>query len=253
MKDSNQINNIKIEISYDGTNYYGWQKQPNRISIQEEIEIALEKVYNQKIELIGSGRTDSGVHAIGQIANFKTSNKINPEKIKFALNNFLPQEIRIIKSEEVEANFHSRYDAIGKTYKYQIYNNKIKSPFLNKYSYFIPYELDIDEMIESSKLLIGKHDFKAFKASNSNINNTERIIYNLKIEKENNLIILKVTGSGFLYNMVRIISGTLIEIGAERKHSLCITEALETGNRQVLGHTAKPEGLFLEKVYYEHI
>lgn len=243
--------NIKLTISYDGTNYYGWQKQPNMKTIQGEIEKAIYKIFNCQVDLIGSGRTDAGVHAIEQTANFQINSEINPDKIKVALNSKLPQQIRINESKEVDENFHSRYDAVGKTYIYQIYNNRVSNPFLNKYTLFVPFNLDIEKIKEASNLLLGTHDFNAFRAENLLVKNTVRTIHDININKDGNLILIEITGDGFLYNMVRIIVGTMIKIGSNKKEKTCIEEALNTGNRQLLGHTVKPNGLFLKKVYYK--
>ncbi|HCX03317.1 MAG TPA: tRNA pseudouridine(38-40) synthase TruA, partial [Clostridiales bacterium] len=157
--------NIKIIIKYLGKNYHGWQKQFGEKTIQGEIEKAAEKVFKQKIDLIGSGRTDAGVHALGQTANFKIKNNIPEEKVLYALNSNLPKDIRVVDSREVDMEFHSRYNAIGKTYQYNIYNSRIIDPFRKDTSYFIPYKLDIDKIFRSKDYFIGEHDFQAFMAA----------------------------------------------------------------------------------------
>lgn len=244
------VRNIKLTIAYDGTNYHGWQTQLKKITVQEEIEKAITVITKQEANLIGSGRTDRGVHALGQVANFIADTNIESDRIKIALNSNLPKDIRVLKSEDAHMEFHSRYDACKKTYMYQIYNDCIMNPFYRNYSYFIPYNLDFKLMEEASKLLIGTHDFKGFMSSGSEVKTTVRTIYNLELVKENELIKLFVTGNGFLYNMVRIIAGTLIDIGKGSKDISCIANALETGDRTFLGNTAKPEGLFLKEVFY---
>ncbi len=243
--------NIKLSISYEGTNYYGWQRQPDRQTIQGEIEKAINKIFGQRVDLIGSGRTDAGVHAIEQTANFLIDSEIKCDKVKFALNSQLPQQIRINDSVEVNKEFHSRYDAVGKTYIYKIYNNRVSNPFLSKYALFVPFNLDIEKIRGASKLLIGTHDFNAFRSENLVAKNTIRTVHNININKDGNLILFEITGDGFLYNMVRIIVGTMIKIGSNKKEVNCIEEALKTGNRQLLGHTVRPHGLFLKKVYYK--
>lgn len=244
------VRNIKLTISYDGTNYHGWQTQFNVPTIQETIENAIEVVTKQKVDLTGSGRTDRGVHALGQVANFISDNRIPEDKIKIALNSNLPKDIRIIDSKEVPLNFNSRFDAHDKTYMYQIYNDRVFDPFLRNYSYFVPQILDFEKMKQASKLIIGTHDFRGFMSAGSDIKTTVRTIYDVQLEQNGPLIKLYVTGSGFLYNMVRIIAGTLIDIGKGLNDISCIENALNTLDRTVLGQTAAPEGLFLKKVKY---
>ncbi len=244
------VRNIKLTIAYDGTAYHGWQTQAGKATIQETTENAIMTITKQKVDLIGSGRTDSGVHALGQVANFKADFGIEEDKIKIALNANLPKDIRVIKSEDVPLEFHARFDAHRKTYLYQIYNDRVNSPFYCNYSYFVPSLLDIEKMEAASRLLIGSHDFKGFMASGSEVKTTVRTIYDFNIVKNDKIISLYVTGNGFLYNMVRIIAGTLVDIGKGTKNLGCIADALESGDRKLLGHTAKPEGLFLKEVNY---
>lgn len=244
------VRNIKLTIAYDGTNYHGWQTQLDKPTIQEAIEQAINVITKQKVDLIGSGRTDSGVHALGQVANFIADTNIESDKIKIALNANLPSDIRIIHSEDVPTEFHSRFDAHKKTYMYQIYNDRVSSPFYSNYSYFVPSTLDFERMDAASKLLIGTHDFKGFMAAGSDVKTTVRTIYDLKLTRNGKIIRLYITGNGFLYNMVRIISGTLVDIGKGSKEISCIEKALERCDRTILGHTAKPEGLFLKEVEY---
>lgn len=246
------IINIKLKISYDGEKYYGWQRQPDYITVEGEIEKALLDLFGYEVDLLGSGRTDKGVHAIEQVANFHVKTKIKPEQIKFALNSRLPQQIRINESVLVDEDFHARYSGVGKTYVYQIYNCRTNSPFFRKYALFVPFNLDVEKMKEASQLILGEHDFKAFRSLNSSAKTTVRTIYDFKVEKNNKLITLEITGNGFLYNMVRIIAGTLVEIGSNKRDISCIEDALKTGNRQLLGHTLKASGLFLKKVYYRN-
>ena len=244
------VRNIKLLIAYDGTAYHGWQTQLNKATIQETIENAISIVTKQKIDLTGSGRTDSGVHACGQVANFKADTKIPEEKVKIAINANLPPDIRILDSVDVSMDFNSRFDALDKTYMYQIYNDSVANPFYSRYSCFVPQSLDIDEMEEVLKLIVGTHDFKGFMASGSQSKTTVRTVYAAKLLKEENLIKIYINGNGFLYNMVRIIAGTLIDIGKGLKDISCIEKALTDKDRTVLGQTAKPEGLFLLKVNY---
>jgi tRNA pseudouridine38-40 synthase len=245
------VRNIKLLIAYDGTAYHGWQTQLNKVTIQETIEKALSIVMKQKIDLTGSGRTDSGVHALGQVANFKADTKIPEDKIKIALNANLPPDIRILDSVDVDMSFNARFNALDKTYMYQIYHDRVGNPFYSRYSCFIPQSLDIDKMEEALKLIMGTHDFKGFMASGSYVKTTVRTIYDTKLIKEGNLLKLYINGDGFLYNMVRIIAGTLIDIGKGTKTIDCIEDVLINKNRKVLGQTAPPQGLFLMKVNYK--
>lgn len=244
------VRNIKLLIAYEGTCYHGWQTQLNKPTIQETIEDAINIVMKQRADLTGSGRTDSGVHALGQVANFKVDTKIPEEKIKIALNANLPTDIRILDSVDVPMDFNSRFDAIDKTYMYQIYNDKVGNPFYSKYSNFVPQTLDIKKMEEAFNLIVGTHDFKGFMSSGSETKTTVRIINDVKFVKDDKLIQLYINGNGFLYNMVRIIAGTLIDIGKGLKDITCIGNALKNKDRSLLGQTAKPEGLFLVKVNY---
>jgi tRNA pseudouridine38-40 synthase len=247
------VRNIKLLIAYDGTAYHGWQTQLNKATIQETIENAISIVTKQKIDLTGSGRTDSGVHACGQVANFKADTKIPEEKVKIAINANLPPDIRILDSVDVSPDFNSRFDALDKTYMYQIYNDSVANPFYSRYSCFVPQSLDIDKMEEALKFILGTHDFKGFMASGSQVKTTERTIYAAKLLKEENLIKIYINGNGFLYNMVRIIAGTLIDIGKGLKDISCIEKALTDKDRTILGQTAPPEGLFLLKVNYDGV
>lgn len=242
--------NVKLTIQYDGTNYCGWQKQKNGNTIQEEIEKAIMLVTGEKVDLIGSGRTDSGVHAKGQVANFLTNSNIPVDKIKFALNSRLPKDISIIESRIVDENFHSRYDAIGKRYKYIIYNNKVRNPLYRNFAYHVPYSLNYKEMQEATKYFLGSHDFSAFMASNSAVKTTIRTINKVTLEKIEDLTIFTIEGNGFLYNMVRIIIGTIVEIGRGKLKSSDIPNIIHSKDRRIAGHTAPPQGLYLEKVFY---
>lgn len=244
------MNNIKLTIEYDGTNFIGWQKQARGNSIQGEIENAINLVTGETINLIGSGRTDSGVHAKEQIANFMTKSSIPADRFKFALNNHLSREIAIINSEKVDDSFHSRHDAIGKRYKYLIYSNPIRSPLYRNFAYYVPYQLNFHKMLESIECFLGTHDFTSFMASNSSVKTTIRTVNNISIDKKGDLITFTIQGNGFLYNMVRIIVGTLVDIGRGQLEAKDISDIIKSKNRQTAGHTAPPQGLYLEKVYY---
>lgn len=244
------MRNIKLVIEYDGTRFHGWQKQPGILTIQGELERLISQILDEEITIFGSGRTDKGVHAKGQVANFYTNSTIPGEKFKYAINNHLPPDIAIIESEEVSNEFNSRYSAIGKEYRYLIYNNKIRSPILRNYTYYIPYKLDIDKMKKAIPYFCGEHDFCSFMASGSSVTNTVRTIHDMSLTSNDNIIDFRVRGNGFLYNMVRIIVGTLVEVGAGKLDINSISSIIEAKDRTKAGHTAPPHGLYLEKVYY---
>ena len=245
------MRNIKLTIEYDGKDFNGWQKQPDKLNIQGTIEKAIEAVTGEKVELNASGRTDAGVHAIGQVANFKTNSKIPTEKIPIALNTKLKKTIRIIKAEEVEERFHSRLSCKRKTYRYVINNSEFSSALYRNFECHIPQKLDIEKMEKASKYFEGEHDFKAFKASGMSSKSSRRTIYNASVYKrEDGRICIQLTGNGFLYNMVRIIAGTLIEVGLGKIKPEEITKIIEEGKRENAGKTMPPYGLFLVKVEY---
>ena len=244
------IRNIKLTLEYDGTNYCGWQMQPNAPSVQEALEGAIAKITGEKITVIGSGRTDSKVHALGQVANFHTKSKIPEEKFILALNSMLPSDIAVNKSIEVSQDFHSRYDAKEKEYKYLIYNSKVRSPIKRNSSYFVNYELDIEAMALALKYFIGTHDFVGFMSTGSSIKGTIRTITEASLIEKDDTIEISIRGTGFLYNMVRIIVGTLVDIGIGKIDKDSIEEIINSKSRNKAGHTAPPQGLYLSKVFY---
>lgn len=245
------MRNILLEISYDGTNYSGWQRQKNAITIQEKIEEAISLICNEKISVTASGRTDAGVHALSQIANFSTSSKIDSEKFAKAINTKLPDDIRVLSSKEVDRDFNARFSAKKKTYIYNILNREIKNPFWDKYSTHVNRKLDLELMKYNARMLIGTHDFTSFYTyEENNPKNTVKTIYSCDIEKiYDDILTLSITGDGFLYNMVRIIVGTLIEIGLHQKND-DIGQILLYKDRTKAGPTAKSTGLFLKSVMY---
>ncbi|ASW42187.1 MAG: tRNA pseudouridine(38-40) synthase TruA [Clostridiales bacterium] len=244
------MRNIKLTIEYDGTNYLGWQKQKNGATIQGTLEEAIKLLTKEEIELVGSSRTDTGVHAKAFIANFKTNSTIPADKFREAINHKLPEDIVIIKSEEVDINFHSRYDAKGKTYSYSIINRDIYPAIGRNYLYHIKKKLNINSMKEACKYFIGTYDFSAFKSSGSSVKTSIRTIKDLHIDEENEIIKIYVTGDGFLYNMVRIIVGTLLMVGNNKIKPEEITNIIESKDRQKAGICVPAKGLTLEKVYY---
>lgn len=244
------MKNIKLTLEYDGTNYGGWQKQNNNKTIQEELEKAIRKATGEDIEVIGSSRTDAGVHARGMVANFNTNSSIPPERFREAVNRNLPDDIAIIKSEQVSDKFHARYDSKGKTYSYTIINRYEKVAMGRNYMYHVKEELDVEKMKKACEFFIGKHDFAAFKTNGSSVKTSVRTIKELYIEKNNDLIKVFVTADGFLYNMVRIIVGTLVEVGKGKIYPKDIENIIISKERSKAGPCVQPNGLVLEKVYY---
>ena len=244
------MRNIVIKISYLGTNYSGWQVQPNAESISEMIINAIYKITKTKVNLYGSGRTDAGVHAYGQVANFYTESNIAVEKFPSAINAFLPKDIVIIDAWEEVHNFNSRFNAKSKTYEYKVLNSNVQSPFWVDRAWQVGYELDLELMKKATEILIGEHDFRSFMASGSSVKDTVRTIYSLDISKTDELITFRVSGSGFLYNMVRIIVGLLISVGRGKVPLSRVSEILEVKDRTKGEITAPSCGLYLVKVEY---
>lgn len=242
--------NIMLVVAYEGTRYCGWQRQPDSMGIQGELEYACMQVFNKKnISITGSGRTDAGVHALGQVANFIVDTTIPIDKIGEVINNRLPKDISVLSTQEVKPEFHARHSAHKKTYRYQIYPSRIRNPFLKDFVYQVKYDLDFDKMKEEIGYLVGQHDFKGFMSSGSDIKSTIRTIYKADIYKEGDLIIIELEGNGFLYNMVRIIAGTMVDIGRGKIRE-SLKDIIESGIRGRAGHTAPPQGLFLVEVDY---
>lgn len=247
------MRNIRLTIEYDGKDFNGWQKQPNKLNIQGEIERAIELITGEEnIDLIASGRTDAGVHALGQVANFKTNNMSIPiEKFALAINTKLKRSVRIKKAEEVDERFHSRYTCKRKTYRYVINNNQCESAIYRNFEYHMPVKLDIKAMQKAVKYFEGEHDFKAFKASGTSSKSSVRKIYLAEVlQGPKNRIYIELTGNGFLYNMVRIIAGTLVDVGLGKIKPEKIPEIIKDGDRKKSGKTLPPSGLFLMKVMY---
>ncbi len=244
------MRNIKLTIEYDGTNFSGWQIQKDKRTIEEELETALAKILKEEVKVIGSGRTDAGVHAMGQVANFKTDKTIKPEELHAALNTMLPYDIVILNVEDVDEDFNARISAKAKHYRYVINNAKFPSALNANREYHYKYFLDTEAMQLAANDLKGKHDFKAFMAAGSTVKDTEREIYDIQVARLGNRVIIDVVGNGFLYNMVRIIAGTLIDVGSGKLDICVIKNMIETGDRNLGGRTVAPEGLFLVNVAY---
>lgn len=241
---------VKLTIAYDGTNYCGWQIQPNGITIEEVVNKALRKLTGENITVIGASRTDSGVHAMGNVAVFDTETTIPSDRIAMAINRILPEDIVVVKSEEVALDFHPRYCDCEKTYEYHIVNTRTLIPTKRLTNYFVSYELDIDKMREGAAYLLGEHDFASFCNIKTDVENTVRTVKELEILKNNEEITIRISGNGFLYNMVRIIVGTLIRVGRGFYQPEQVKEILEAKNRKAAGVTAPPHGLMLMEIRY---
>ena len=242
---------IALIIEYDGTDYVGWQVQPNGIAVQEVIDDAFFKLIGERPVLHASGRTDSGVHAMAQVAHFDTECGIPADKFCYALNTRLPDDIRIKASLEVPADWHARFDVKEKHYVYTINNAPHASAFTRNTALHIHYPLDIERLNEAAELFLGEHDFNAFKSTGSKAQTTVRTIYASEWEKEGTYLRYHVAGSGFLYNMVRIMVGTMIRIGQGFEEPSLITEALSGARRELAGDTAPAHGLTLRRVKYD--
>lgn len=244
------MKNIQIIISYRGTNYCGWQVQPNGLTIQEVIIRAIKELTGESVNLIGSGRTDAGVHALGQSANFFTDSTIPAEVWHRALNTRLPADIRVISSREHSPDFHSRYHAKGKSYGYKVLTSPVASPFLADLAFHVSRTLDWAAMKEAAASFLGEHDFTAFMASGSSIKTTIRRITEISFTNQDDLWEMTFTGNGFLYNMVRIMVGTLYEVGYGRLKAQDIKKIIASKDRSKAGITAPAHGLYLKEVYY---
>lgn len=243
------MNNIKLIIEYDGTNYAGWQQQKKENTIQETLKNAVEKVVNEKIVLHGAGRTDAGVHAIGQVANFKTKSTIPPSRLVHAINYYLPNDIVVKSARKVPDVFHSRYSAKSKVYRYTILNNTTAGAIDRNFCYYYNMNLNIEQMQKASKILIGEHDFSTFK-SKSNIINNVRTIKKLEIKKKGKYLFITVEANGFLYKMVRSIVGTLLEVGKDKMTIKEFKKVFKSKDRSSAGATVPSKGLCLLQVKY---
>ncbi len=241
---------ILLTVEYDGTNYAGWQRQINGLAVQQVLEEALQKATKERIVVTGASRTDAGVHALGQAVHFDTESRIPPEKYPFVLNTMLPRDVRVHTGREVPEGFHARFMTCGKRYTYRIVNSRHASTIRPNTHVHVPLPLDLAPMQEAAKQLLGTHDYAAFQAAGGTAKTTIRTITGAELTRFGDEIILTVEGDAFLYNMVRIIAGTLIEIGLGRRSVNAFSEAYETLDRLSLGVTAPPQGLELTKVYY---
>ena len=238
---------VRLTVAYDGTNYHGWQIQNNGITIESELNRCLSELLHEEIHVIGASRTDSGVHALGNIAVFDTDARIPGEKISYALNQRLPEDIRIQHSEEVASDWHPRHVESRKTYEYRIYRSEFPMPVKRLYSYFTYRSLQVEVMREAAEYLVGEHDFKSFCQTGAQVETTVRTIYALDVLEQEADLVVRVCGNGFLYNMVRIIAGTLLEIGEGKYLPEKMKEILERRDRSAAGPTVPAQGLTLVK------
>ena len=242
---------VKLIVAYDGTNYCGWQVQPNGITIEQVLNENLSKLLGEEIAVTGASRTDSGVHSMGNVAIFDTETRMPADKISFALNQRLPEDIVVQDSCEVPSDWHPRYqENISKTYEYHIYNAAVPNPLKTRYCTFVSFPMDVEAMRAGAKYLVGEHDFVIFCNIRTNTQDTVRTVYDLIIEKKDDEIVLRITGNGFLYNMVRIIAGVLIRVGRGFYAPEKVKEILDAKVHTSEGATAPPNGLVLMKIDY---
>lgn len=244
------MRNIKLKIEYDGTKYHGWQYQPNAITIQGVMEGQIGRIVNEKVTLSASGRTDAGVHALNQVANFKTASMVSCEDLTRGLNALLPPDIAIKDVAEVDDDFHSRFSATGKVYLYQVLNRSYPSALLSRYSWFIRYPMNIELMNEAVVHIVGKHDFSSFRASSCGAPHPVKEVRSAQFRMEGALLLFEIEATGFLHHMVRNLTGTLVEVGMGRRTIGSFKELIEKKDRRLAGITAPPQGLFLKDVKY---
>lgn len=254
---------VALEVAYDGTDYCGWQIQKNAKTVEYVLTEALRRLLQEDVELTGASRTDSGVHAMGNIAVFDTETQIPPDRMSMAVNRYLPEDIRVMRSWETAPDFHPRHCVSRKTYEYTIMNTSIPLPVLRRYTYHVYGALDVAAMEQAAGILVGTHDFSAFCSAGSQVKSKVRTIYELNIKEryvwpaapsmgtDGRLLGICVSGNGFLYNMVRILAGTLIEVGLSRRSLDSVAEALAGGRRELAGPTAPAAGLTLCSICFE--
>lgn len=246
------MNRWKCIVAYDGTSFAGYQVQPNKRTVQGEIEKVLEKIHKGKhVPIFASGRTDAGVHAKGQVIHFDSPLSIPDRKWPVALNSLLPEEISVLHVEKVSTKFHARFSAIEKEYRYFVYTDDVRSPFYRNYAHYYPFPLNVERMREAALHLIGVHDFTSFCSAKTEIEDKVRHLKEMEIKEVENQMIFRFVGNGFLYNMVRILVGTLLQVGKGELTPNDVREILLKKDRTVAGKTAPPQGLYLWKVSYE--
>ena len=241
---------IKLTVAYDGTDYCGWQIQPNGITVEKVLNRALSRLTGEDIAVTGASRTDAGVHAEGNVAVFDTASTIPPGRFSYAVNTLLPEDVVVVKSEEVAADWHPRYQESVKTYAYHILNREMPDPVRRKYVWHVNCPLDLEKMRTAAEYLTGEHDFKSFCSIHTGAKTTVRTIYSMDVERSGEVITIRVSGNGFLYNMMRIITGTLVEAGRGFRQPESVKELLDADERGKAGPTAPAQGLLLESIEY---
>ncbi len=244
------MRNIKLNLSYDGSLYHGFQIQKNGITIQQTVEEAIEKITGEKTAITGCSRTDAGVHALDYVCNFHTNSVIPDEKFPFALNAHLPKDIACSRAQTVDKDFHARYSAKSKIYVYKIHNLPHRDPINGRYSWHYPVRLDVGEMQKAAEFFLGTHDFKAFMATGGQQKTTVKTVYMLEVTENSGNITVKIHADGYLYNMVRIITGTLVYVGNGKIKAVDIPDIIKNGDRTLSGITAPPQGLALAEIFY---
>ena len=247
----NPLRNIRLLVEYDGTRYHGWQRQAEAVTIQQVLEESLERLTGEKVALIGSGRTDAGVHARGQVANFRTASPIPLQAFHKGMNSLLPKDIAVLAATEAEPSFHARKSARAKTYEYRILNRPTRSPLYHHYAWWIDAPLDLAAMAGAAGALPGEHDFTAFRASGSdNLNPVRRVLAAEWRRESEGWLIFTITATGFLRGMVRSLVGTMAAVGRGKAPPVILAELLASGARHLAGPTAPPQGLYLVEVFY---
>ena len=241
---------IFLRVAYDGTDFVGWQIQNEGRTVEGELNKAINALTGETIEVIGASRTDSGVHAKGNVAVFDTESTVPADRFMYALNSLLPEDISVVDSKEAADDFHPRHCASIKTYEYRIFVSRINDPLKRRYAYRFPTELNVERMDEAAKYLIGEHDFKSFCCVRTQAETTVRTIYSADVFHDGDDIVIRVSGAGFLYNMVRIIAGSLMEVGSGKKEPIHIKEVLDGTDRTLAGPTAEPQGLTLINIEF---
>ncbi|MGE5405398.1 MAG: tRNA pseudouridine(38-40) synthase TruA [Candidatus Saccharibacteria bacterium] len=241
---------IKLTIEYDGTDFNGFQRQPELRTVDQALEKAIIKVTGEPTRVTGAGRTDAGVHALGQVVAFDTESSVPPERFALALNSYLPEDLQVIKSEEAADDFHPRRSAVNKTYRYRVYREREAYTFWRRYAHLYAGDLNIEDMQAAAAMVVGEHDFRSFMASGSTVEDTVRTIFDFTVVEEKPWLTFEVTGNGFLYNMVRNLVGTLLEVGRGAMTVSQFREVVESRNRTLAGPTAPANGLFLVEVRY---
>lgn len=241
---------IKLTVAYDGTNYYGWQRQKDLVTVQQVLEDRLSKIFDEPLSTAASGRTDTGVHALGQVVSFSTSGRIPVENIVKAARTVLPSDIAVLRAEQADSDFHARFCAKAKEYVYKIVQTDLPDPFLVNYAWLLDKKIDEKLMQQAASLIIGEHDFSSFRASGSTPTQPVRTISSAKWKREGNKLIFSIKGNGFLYHMVRNLVGSFVDVGTGKITVEDFGKILLAKDRNLAGKTAPPQGLYLAEVFY---